>query len=221
MLDPTRDKSIHEFTGYKSGLNDRLVETDLDADAQMMRTDVNAIAAGLSRSLGLPQDRLGKILNNLARKAPPDTFQDAVQSISMVWLDEKPDRLEFCYGIGKNIVSQLWRAYHRHSHIALDAESGVDLKLDSELSQEQRTQRIEAQLRGALVDHAEWTLIDSMDSMDAVDTITTLFASIPQNIREIIQTRLDGIRLSDGARQTLNRYVKAHGVTIRHMLATA
>jgi hypothetical protein len=133
-------------------------------------------------------------------------------------MDEQPDKLEFAYGIGKNVVSQLWRAYHRHSHISLDAESGVDLKLESELTQAQRTTRIETQLREALVNTTQWTLIDSVGAgLDA----QLAWSNIPANIREIIQTRLDGIRLADSARKALNRWVKQNGVTIRHILQAA
>lgn len=211
-------KEVSALTGYATGLNNRQVEDDPQGDARMARTDVDGIASGLSRRLGLPQDRLAKILQSLGRKAPPDTFQDAIQAIATVWLDEQPDKLEFCYGIGKNVIHQLWRAYHRHSHLSLDAESGVDLKLESELTQEQRTIRIEAQLREALVDTTEWTLIDSVgEGLDA----QLAWANIPGNIREVIQTRLDGIRLADSARESLNRWVKQHGITIRHILETA
>lgn len=213
-----RVKVVTAHSGYKTGQNDRQAEPDERADVRMIRTDVDAIASGLSRRLGLPEDRLAKILSSLARKSPPDTFQDAIQAISTVWMDEQPDKLEFAYGIGKNVVSQLWRAYHRHSHISLDAESGVDLKLESELTQAQRTTRIETQLREALVNTTQWTLIDSVGAgLDA----QLAWSNIPANIREIIQTRLDGIRLADSARKALNRWVKQNGVTIRHILQAA
>lgn len=163
------------------------------------RTDVDALAASLSRHLGIRQTDLARMLVTYGRKAPPGEFADAVQTIAAEWLYEKPSNAKLANVIARTTVTDYWRRWRTRQHY------GIESSLD--------TQTVMHGLQESLVAGVEWEL-NVADELDGA----AVWRTLPARIRDIAQQRLDGQKLETADRKFLSRWLKTDGAASLHRL---
>jgi len=165
-----------------------------------LETTVKAVAG----PLGFKESQLQSILRHQLGKVPYQEREDVAQDMAAKLLDVKPNSLDFAFVLCKRLVVDWWRHFKVRNHYGVayasqtvgDGEGG------------------ETQLIDLLGDGIEYA--KRYDSK--LDT-QSLFATLPPLVKDAINKRLTGRRMSPAEQSALYRHVKANADTIRTAIA--
>lgn len=167
-----------------------------------LKIHVDETADALSKRIGLKAAELSKILMYWARKAPPGTFEDAVQEMAIAWLEQRPEKGNIAFYMGRHIISERWKRVYTKQR--KDAAS-LDEVLDDTSG---------LTLRDLLVDSTNYEV-----QVMGHESPENLMAMLPAKIAELVQKRLNGEKVVGWNARYLNQWAAQNAGRIQAVLA--